>query len=181
MEYRIYVGADHRGFEKKQELLKKIDGCHSHVKIIDKGAFELNPEDDYNDPAIAVASAVALHKNSYGVLLCGSGHGVCMQANRVPGIRAFNAFNIKDVETSRQEDDVNVICFGTDRLSVDEMVEMVKTFCHTKPNQAEKYLRRARKIDDIIDLDDRDEFNSDDDPGIREESSLDFRNGEDNE
>lgn len=181
MEYRIYIGADHRGFEKKQELLEKIKNCHDFVKIIDKGATELDPEDDYNDPAIAVASAVALHKNSYGILLCGSGHGVCMQANRVPGIRAFNAIDQKDVEISRQEDDVNVICFGADRHSVDDMVAMVKVFCHTKPNQAEKYLRRARKIDDIIDLDDRDEFNSDDDPGIREENSLDFTNKENNE
>ncbi len=181
MEYRIYVGADHRGFAKKQELLKKIEGCHPNVKIIDKGAFELNPEDDFNDPALAVASAVALHKNSYGILICGSGHGVCIQANRVPGIRAFSAIDIKDVETSRKEDDVNVICFGADRQDVDSMVEMVKTFCHTKPNQEEKYLRRVRKIDDIIDLDDRDEFNSDDDPGIREEDSLDFENKDNNE
>lgn len=181
MEYRIYVGADHRGFEKKQQLLQKISGCHAFIKFIDKGAHELDPEDDYNDPAIAVASSVALHKNSYGILICGSGHGVCMQANRVPGIRAFNALDIKDVEQARRDDDVNVICLSADRLDIDYMVELVKAFCHTKPSQEETYQRRSRKLDDIIDLDDREEFNSDDDPGIREENSLDFNGREANQ
>lgn len=104
-----------------------------------------------------------------------------MQANRVPGIRAFNALDIKDVEQARRDDDVNVICLSADRLDIDYMVELVKAFCHTKPSQEETYQRRSRKLDDIIDLDDREEFNSDDDPGIREENSLDFNEREANQ
>ena len=87
-EYHIYMGADHRGFEKKEALFELIKDCHENVIVEDLGYEEYNEGDDFNDPAKAVAKAVSGDEHSFGVLMCGSGQGVCIQANRIKGARA---------------------------------------------------------------------------------------------
>lgn len=151
-EYTIYVGADHRGFEKKAELIKLLQNCHpGMVKVEDLGAFELNPSDDFNDPAVAVAKAVARNDHSFGVLVCGSGQGVCMQANRFKGVRAIVANTLEDVKTGREDDFANVVCLSGDRLMAAEMEKIVKSLCHTRPKTDEKYARRVQKLDEVAD------------------------------
>lgn len=147
-QYTIYVGADHRGFEKKNELVQLLRNCHpGMVQVEDLGAHELNPEDDFNDPALAVAQKVAGNNYAFGVLVCGSAHGVCMQANRVKGIRAINASDLESVRAGRADDYANVLCLSGDRMSAAEMEPLVKALCHTRPKSDPKYLRRVERLD----------------------------------
>ena len=132
-EYKIYVGADHRGFQKKAELLPILEGCHPNVKVVDMGAKEYKEDDDFNDPAIDVSLAVLGQEHSFGVLICGSAHGVTMQANRIRGIRAINCLTPESAVIGKQDDYANVLCLSADALSVAEMDEIIKAFCHTAP------------------------------------------------
>lgn len=149
-EYTIYVGSDHRGFEKKQELLPILDECHVNVHAQDCGPETLDPEDDFNDAAIAVSTAVLEGDQGFGVLLCGSAHGVTMQANRFKGIRAIHASTPESARIGREHDHANVLCLSADELSVDEMELIIKAFCHARPNMAEKYIRRVRRLDETV-------------------------------
>lgn len=149
--YTIYLGADHRGFTKKNQLFDLLKDCHENVLVEDLGADELNPEDDFNDPAIAVAKAVQNNPNGFGVLVCASAHGVTMQANRFKGVRAINALTPESAGLGRADDYANVVCLSADQLDVEAMERVVKTFCHTQPKSDPKYLRRMQKLDQIED------------------------------
>lgn len=146
-EYHIYIGADHRGFQKKEDLLPLIRDCHENVIVEDLGADSLDPDDDFNDPALAVAKAVANDEHSFGVLLCGSAHGVTMQANRIKGVRAINAETVESVRAGREDDYANVLCMTADKLDVDTMELLIKTLCHTRPKTDERYRRRVERLD----------------------------------
>lgn len=147
-EYHIYIGADHRGFQKKEDLLPLIRDCHENVIVEDLGAYELAEDDDFNDPALAVAKAVAQDEHSFGVLICGSAHGVCMQANRVKGARAINASTVESVKAGREDDFANILCLSGDDLDVDTMEKLIKTLCHTQPKSDARYARRVERLDE---------------------------------
>lgn len=146
-DYTIYLGADHRGFAKKEELFPILNSCHENVSVEDLGADEYHEDDDFNDPAIAVAKAVAHNPHAIGVLLCGSAHGVTMQANRLKGARAINALTPESAAAGRRDDHANIVCLAADQLDVDSMEQIIKTFCHTRPATEERYLRRVRRLD----------------------------------
>lgn len=147
-EYTIYLGADHRGFAKKNELITLLEGCHpGMVKVKDLGYFEYTADDDFNDPAIAVAKAVNDDPNGFGVLLCGSGQGVCMQANRSRA-RAVCVKTAADAKLGREHDWANVVCMPADELSSAEMEAIVKAFCHAKPLDDERHQRRMQKLEE---------------------------------
>lgn len=147
--YTIYLGADHRGFAKKNQLFDLLKDCHENVLVEDLGADAYEEEDDFNDPAIEVAKAVKNNPNGFGVLICGSAHGVTMQANRFKGIRAINAPDTESAAAGRADDYANVVCLSADKLDADQMEQIVKTFCHTQPKADEKYRRRMQKLDQI--------------------------------
>lgn len=147
-DYTIYLGADHRGFEKKEALFPILNECHENVTVTDLGADEYDEDDDFNDPAIAVAKAVIGDEHSVGVLLCGSAHGVTMQANRIHGARAINATTPASAEQGRRDDHANIVCLAADELDVDTMEQIIKAFCHTRPATDERYERRVRRLDE---------------------------------
>jgi len=148
-EYTIYVGADHRGFAKKQEVISLLQNCHpGMVHVEDLGALELDPDDDFNDPAIAVSKAVLANEHSFGVLICASSQGVCIQANRFKGIRAISARTPEDAVVGREDDYANIVCLSGEHLSATEMEKIVKALCHTRPKTDDRYLRRVRKLDE---------------------------------
>lgn len=148
-EYRIYLGADHRGFQKKEDLYPLLRDCHENVIVEDLGAESYNPDDDFNDIALAVASAVADQEHALGVLLCGSAHGVCMQANRVKGARAINAVTEESAKVGREDDHANILCLPADALDAEEMEKIIKAFCHARPKLDERYLRRVKRLDEL--------------------------------
>lgn len=148
-EYTLYVGADHRGFEKKNQLVQILKKCHpGMVKVEDLGPAAYEETDDYNDIAISVAKAVLGNEHSFGILLCGSAHGVTMQANRFKGIRAVNADTVESAKHARANDYANILCLSADYLDLEQMEPIIKAFCHTRPDPAERYQRRAKKLDE---------------------------------
>lgn len=146
-EYHIFIGADHRGFEKKEALFPILRDCHENVIVEDLGAFDYEKDDDFNDPAVAVARAVVNTENSLGILLCGSAHGVCMQANRINGARAINACTPESAKVGREHDHANILCLSADDLDFEPLEPIIKAFCHAHPSQDERYLRRVRRLE----------------------------------
>ena len=105
---KIFIGADHAGFALKEHVKKFLD--QKKVAYQDLGNTILDKNDDYPDFSFSVAVAVAKQKNSIGLLFCGSAQGACITANKVKGIRAAEARNVKEGWLARAHDDVNVLC-----------------------------------------------------------------------
>ncbi len=141
---KIFIGADHRGFELKQYLKDNLE--KNNYSVEDKGNLVLDPQDDYPDFAYKVAEEVQKGKG-LGIIICGSGVGVSIVANRLKGVRAALGFNKDQVKKARQHDHCNVLCLPADYIEKELALELVKTFLNTTPLQREKYLRRIKKID----------------------------------
>ena len=145
---KIYIGADHRGFELKEELKKFL--IEKGYEVEDVGAFKYDKDDDYPDFARQVAERVAGDpEHSRGVLLCGSGTGMDAAANKVKGIRATLASSAQIARAARNDDDVNVISLPADFLKSQEAEEIAQTFLKTPFGAAERYQRRLKKIAEI--------------------------------
>lgn len=140
----IYIGSDHRGFELKKKIKEKLQ-AHNY-QFEDVGANEFNPNDDYTDFAIRTAEKVAENQENYGVLLCGSGVGVCIASNKVKGIRAALIDNLEIVKKSREDDDINILCLPADFIDENLAWEIIEIFLNTEFIANEKHLRRIEKI-----------------------------------
>ena len=116
----------------------------------DLGAVSFDEEDDYPDVAVLVAQKVSLHeKESVGILVCGSGVGVSVVANKFPLIRAVLGFSSQQVKFAREEDDVNLLSLPADFLSDKKAQKIIGMFLKTEFLKEEKYTRRIKKILDI--------------------------------
>lgn len=144
---RLFIAADHRGFELKDKL---IDYLHEKEhRIEDLGAYELNPTDDYPDFAKKVAQAVLQDpQNSLGILICGGG-GVEITANRYKGIRCALGFNENQVKHVRENDHANILSLPSDYIDFETACRFTDIFLNTEVKQDEKYLRRVKKNDEI--------------------------------
>lgn len=141
---KVFLGADHRGFDRKEEL-KEFLMAHG-FDVHDTGAFEKDPSDDYPDFAYPVAKEVAKDSAARGILLCGSGMGMDVVANKVRGVRSTVGYSNEAVHHARAHDDVNVITFAADVLSEEEMKEFALTFLKTDLDPDERHQRRLDKI-----------------------------------
>ncbi len=142
---KIFIGADHRGFELKNFLVEKLK-LHNY-EVVDLGAYKFDPEDDYTDIALKVAKAVSKEKNSKGIVICGSGIGVCITANKVKGIRAGFGNDIEIVRKAREDDDINVLALPADFIPQESAWILVEIFLNTRFKGEERYLRRIKKIE----------------------------------
>ena len=147
----IYVGADYRGFEKKQQVLRFLG--ERGYKVFDEGAYEYNEGDDFNDPAVAVAQAVRENRGAYGILICDSAHGMTMQANRFKGIRAAHCDSTESAKLAREHDDANVLCLSAHFISEEKMCEIISTFLETDFSNLERRVRRINRLDEREDYD----------------------------
>ena len=148
---KIYIGADYRGFEKKQELLRFL--AQTNYDVEDMGAYEVRDGDDFNDPAVAVAKAVRDDIGSMGVLICDSAHGMTIQANRFKGIRAAHCATPESAKLAREHDDANVLCLSAHALSDDTMKNIVSVFLETNFENLERRVRRINRLDEREDYD----------------------------
>lgn len=139
----IYIGADHRGFRLKEELKKWMDSQHYDFR--DLGAKEYDKEDDYPDIAIKVAETAAT-ENSRGIVVCGSGVGAEIAANKVKGARAGLCTSEKQTRAARNDDDINVVCLSADLVSVEDNIKILSVFLSTLFGSEERYIRRINKI-----------------------------------
>lgn len=107
---RIVIGADHAGFALKEQLRADLEAAGHEV--VDVGAHEYDKDDDYPDFAAAVGRAVAAGEGERGILVCGSGVGACIAANKIKGVRACLCHDIYSATQGVEHDDMNVLCLG---------------------------------------------------------------------
>lgn len=141
----IYIGADHRGYELKAKISKWLSGRGYDFE--DLGAYEYDRDDDYVDFAIAVGQKVAVSpEKNRGILVCGSGVGVCVAANKVKGIRCGIGFENDQVNSARKDDNINVLALASDNLTDEEVMGLLEMFFGTEFVKTERYSRRIEKI-----------------------------------
>lgn len=143
----IYIGADHRGFELKTRLFKRLSD--EGYEVTDLGDDHLDPADDYVDFAKKVADAVVNSPENRGIILCGSGAGVDIAANKFDGIRSALAFDMARARQAREHEDANVLSLPADALDEETAWEIVKVFLKTLFSGEERHQRRLRKIEEI--------------------------------
>ena len=141
---RVGMAADHGGFDLKQELLAEIKNLG--YEVIDFGARELVPEDDYPDRIIPLAKAVAAGEVERGVALCGSGVGVCVVANKVRGVRAALITDSFSAHQGVEDDDMNILCLGARVTGRALALDLIQTFLSARFKNAERFRRRLAKI-----------------------------------
>lgn len=143
----IYLGADHRGFELKERLKKLL--VDEGYEVTDLGNDHLDPGDDYVDFAHKVADAVSQDEKNRGIILCGSGAGVDMVANKVEGIRSALVFDVPRAVQARQHEDANVISLPADTLDEQSTYEIVKAFLTTEFSGEPRHVRRLEKMEEV--------------------------------
>ena len=142
----LYIAADHAGFPLKEELKKYLLG--QDYDVVDLGAHELAPNDDYPDFAADLARRVSDGENSGGILICGTGQGVCIAANRFLGIRAALIYDEFTARAAAEHLDANVICLGGRTTEPEIAKRLVKIWLDTEFSGEERHKRRLKKIDD---------------------------------
>lgn len=140
---KIFIGADHRGFQLKEKLLEKLR--EKGYMITDLGSSKYDPGDDYTDLAIKVGKKVVDEK-ARGILICRSGIGMCMVANKVKGVRAGLCTSIKQARLARTDDDINVLCLSSEMVTMEKNLRIINKFINTVFSCEERYIRRIKKI-----------------------------------
>lgn len=143
MKLRVVLGADHGGFILKNELVTRLKQVY---EILDLGAHTLDPADDYPDFSEAVARAVASGQAQRGILICGSGVGACIAANKVPGVRACLCHDIYSARQGVEHDDMNVLCLGARVIGLPLAMELVRAFLNARFSGEERHRRRLEKV-----------------------------------
>jgi len=141
---RVGVATDHGGFGLKEELIKKLrEAGH---EVIDFGAYQLNPDDDYPDYVLPLAQAVTSGKVERGVAICGSGVGAAVCANKVPGIRAALIHDHFSARQGVEDDHMNILCMGGRTVGPAVAWDLVETFVRAGFSNADRHLRRLAKV-----------------------------------
>ncbi len=140
----IYIGADHAGFVQKEKLKVALE--KQSYSIIDLGTSTKDESDDYPLIANKVARAVKKDTDSKGILLCGSGQGVCIAANRINGIRAALCWNVQSAAASRNDDDANILCLGARFFTSQQLLAIAQTWLSTPFSKLSRHKRRIQLL-----------------------------------
>jgi ribose 5-phosphate isomerase B len=144
----IYIASDHRGFELKNRLVELLS--QAGYDISDAGPSEHNPSDDYPEyVAKAITGLAEDFKNNKAILLCGSGVGVCVAANKYRGVRAALAWQEEIARAARNDEDANVLCLPAEHLEENVAFAIAKMFLETSFSGAERHIRRLKEISEI--------------------------------
>ncbi len=144
---KIYLGADHRGYLLKEKIARFL--FEKGYSFEDMGALSLNPDDDYPLYAEKVASMIASSTKDRGILVCGSGVGVLVVANKFDGVRAGLGINKEQVVAARNDDDINVLALASDFTDEKQALEMVLAFLETPFSGKAKHKKRIEDISRI--------------------------------
>jgi len=141
---RVGIASDHGGFALKEQIAELLRGAGHEV--VDFGAHQLSPQDDYPDYVIPMANAVAAGKVDRGVALCGSGVGASICANKVAGVRAGLIHDIFSAHQGVEDDDMNVFSLGGKVIGSALAWELIETFLKARFSGAERHRRRVDKV-----------------------------------
>ena len=142
---QVSIGSDHAGFQLKEYLKSRLLQISPEFIMHDKGCFS-DQSVDYPDYAHEVAKSVSLGDVQLGILICGSGNGVCMCANKHPNVRAALCWTKEIASLARQHNNANIICIPARFVSTDEAFAMVETFLKTT-FEGGRHERRTEKIE----------------------------------
>ena len=146
---RIYIGADHRGFHLKAIISEYLKS--KGYELTDVGDNRIDPDDDY--PQFAGKCAVAVlgsqDQDARGILICSSGQGMCISANRFKGIRAALGHNVEAARSSRNDDDTNVLCLPAELDKDNQWQDIVQAFIDTPFAAATRFIRRNKEMDEL--------------------------------
>lgn len=144
----LYIASDHAGFRLKEQIKSYLDELR--IKYQDLGPKKFNPDDDYPDFAFKVAKKVAKNPNKdRGVLICATGHGMVLAANRIKGIRAVSAWDRATAEHARKHNNVNILALGGQIISLRKAKKIVSKWLSTKFEAAARHKRRLKKIEKV--------------------------------
>ncbi|MEK7526397.1 MAG: RpiB/LacA/LacB family sugar-phosphate isomerase [Patescibacteria group bacterium] len=143
----IYIGGDHKGYKLKEKINTWL--FDNNYTFEDLGALKFDPYDDYTQYASLVASLVSDNKQAKGILLCGSGVGVDIVANKFDGVRSSVGKQVEQVKAGRNDDDMNVLVIAADFTKEEEAVDMVKTFLETDFSKKDRYAKRLEEIEKL--------------------------------
>jgi ribose 5-phosphate isomerase B len=146
---KIYIGADHNGYDYKSRLAKSLR--QAGHEVIDVGDQTAQADDDYPQFAGRLASALLADsdREARGILICASGQGMCMAANRFKGIRASLCWNAEEARAARNDDDSNVLCLPARYVSSEAAEAVVNAWLSTAFAGAGRYVRRIKELDEL--------------------------------
>lgn len=149
MKQTVVIGSDHAGFHAKQAIIKAM--AKKGYVLVDVGGFDAESHDDYPDYALQVAKAVASDKTgkTKGVLICGTGTGMAMAANKVKGIRASVVYDEYSAKMARHDNDANIIALRGRKFSTSKEAKLVELFLTTPFSNLPRHKRRIKKIKDL--------------------------------
>lgn len=141
---QIVVAADHGGFELKNKIIQWLN--EKNYKVEDAGNTVFDPKDDYPDFAIKAAEMVSRKEVDKGIIICGSGVGACITANKIKGVRASICHDIYSAHQGVEHDDMNILCLGARIIGENLAKELVFAFVEAEFVQEERFVRRLNKI-----------------------------------
>ena len=144
---KVAVGADHAGFELKGDIVKWLESEGHQVNDI--GAHELDPDDDYPDFAVAVAASVLKGDSERGIVICGSGVGACITANKVKGIRACLCHDTYSARQGVEHDNMNVVCIGGRVIGIELTKVVLESFLNANFLPEPRFQRRLDKLNQV--------------------------------
>ncbi|MFA5360582.1 MAG: ribose 5-phosphate isomerase B [Candidatus Paceibacterota bacterium] len=143
----IYLGADHRGYYLKEEIKKFFN--KEEIEFEDLGNLEYDKEDDYPDFAKKVALKISSSQKNKGVLICGSGIGMSIAANKFKGIRAGLCLSGYMAREAKKAIDINILCLAADLTDIATTKSIIDEWLKTSFKKEPRYLRRIKKIDQL--------------------------------
>jgi ribose 5-phosphate isomerase B len=145
---KVFLAADHGGYEAKEQLKAQLQ---AEFDLVDMGPENMNPDDDFTPFAEEVARAVVAEQNSMGVLVCRSGEGMAIAANKIDGVRAALVWDQSVARETREDNDSNVLSLPADHITTDEMLAITRTWLTTPFSGAERHTRRIEQISELED------------------------------
>jgi len=146
---KIFMGADHNGFVLKRELTATLQ--HAGYEVVDEGDEVLRPEDDFPQFAERTVRAMQASKDpeTFGILICGSGQGMCIAANRFKGMRASLVWDVAEAHAARNDDDSNILCLPARSMHAQDAIRIAEAWLTTPFAGATRFKRRIRELDDL--------------------------------
>jgi ribose 5-phosphate isomerase B len=142
--FTVYIGSDHTGFILKEGIEEYLKEAGYFIR--DLGPYQLDSEDDFPDYAKEVCKRVAKDDSGIAILICGTGQGMAIAANKINGVRAAVCWNKEIARQAREHLDTNVLCLGADYLDIGKAKGIIEIFLRTKLSERERYSRRIEKI-----------------------------------
>lgn len=147
MTQTIYIGADHAGWELKEEL--EITLKEEGYNVVDMGNQSLVKDDDYPRFGHAVAKRVVTDEGSHGIVICGSAQGICIVANKVRGARAATGYSEDAAKSARSDDNSNILCLPGRHVTFKEAKKIVDMWLGTAFSGEERHVRRLKEVEEI--------------------------------